>query len=451
MGESRRGIGLPVQDLEWAGDVEGQLRRILDSPVLRNSPLLQSFLRFITEYALHGRGDEINEYSIATQVFARNSDFDPAGDTIVRTQAYRLRSKLQQYYSTIGAIDPVIIEIPKGHYVPMFRRSDLERTGPAVVVTDEPAMERRARPAPWWKFAVSGAILLSIFLAGWFAGSRTRAAARAHTAASGPRSPVEAFWAAFLETDSQPIVAFTNGQFLGTESGDLLRFPGGPVADRGTLMVNPPGNIKHSGRLYYEDDYTGVGEVLAAVAISNTLSASKGPLMFKRSRLVTTYDLQHHNVIFLGSPAVNPILNELRQNQNFIYRSARTPLLLWKSQFENVHPLSGESPSYQLERNPQTGALQADYATISLFSGIAPGRKVLVLAGLTTSGTQGAAEGVTTLQGVTELAAKLDVRNPADPEAWPATFQALLRVELSRGLDVIQSHPVASRIVKMKN
>jgi hypothetical protein len=445
MGDSQRGIGLPVEDLERAGDVEGQLRRILASPVLCNSPLLQSFLRFVTERALLGRGDEINEYNIATMVFARSSDFDPAADTIVRTQAYRLRSKLQQYYSTIGSVDPVVIEIPKGHYVPVFRRNDLE---PVEVIPDAPAIVRRAPPARWWKLIVSGVVVLGMFLLGWLAGNRTRAVTVARTAAGEHKSPVEAFWAGFLETDPQPIVAFTNGQFLGTESGDLLRFPGGPVADRGTLMVNPSTSVKHSGRLYYEDDYTGIGEVLAAVAIANELSTSNGPPLFKRSRLVTSYDLQHHNVIFLGSPAVNPILNELPQKQNFIYRSARTPPLLWKSQFENAHPLGGELPSYQLERNPQTGALQADYATITLFSGIAPGRKVLVLAGLTTSGTQAAADGVTTLHGVTELAEKLGLKDPHDSDSWPAAFEALLRVELSRGLDVIQSHTVASRITK---
>src|SRR4029077_16727390 len=111
------------------------------------------------------------------------------------------------------------------------------------------------------------------------------------------------FWASFLETDRQPIVAFTNGQLLGTETGDLLRFPGAPVADRGTIMENPSG-VKPGGLLYYQDDYTGIGEVLAAVAIANALAPHTGPLVFKRSRLVTTYDLQPHNVIFLGSSAV---------------------------------------------------------------------------------------------------------------------------------------------------
>ena len=448
MTDSQQSVGVLPEDAERATDLGGQVERILASPVLRNSPLLQSFLRFITERSLHGRDEEINEYNIATQVFARGPDFDPAADTIVRTQAYRLRSKLHQYYSTLGVHDSVVIEIPKGHYVPKFSRNDPEVRLAAGLTPDELVLPDRAWQL-WRSRAALLATVIGIFLLGWMLGARNKPAATVQAERGGQRSPVDAFWASFLETDRQPIVAFTNGQFLGTDTGDLLRFPGGPVADRGTIMENPSG-VKHGGRLYYQDDYTGIGEVLAAVAIANALAPHTGPLVFKRSRLVTTYDLQHHNVIFLGSSAVNPILNELPQNQNFIFRSATTPPLLWHSQFENANPMSGEAPSYRLERNSRTGALQTDYATITLFPGIAPERKVLVLAGLTTSGTQSAAEGITTLHGMTQVAGKLGVKNPSDPDSWPAEFQALLRVELSRGLDVIQSQPVASRVTKWK-
>lgn len=285
-----------------------------------------------------------------------------------------------------------------------------------------------------------GTALVGALLLGWFAGSRSKPApARRAT-------PLEAFWLSLLETDKQPIVAFSNRQFLGTETGDLLRFTGGPVAERGALMNNPAGVPKQGGRLYFEDDYTGVGEVVAAAAISHILSPLAGPISFKRSRLVTSYDLQNHNLVFLGSTAVNPILNELTQTLGFIYRSAQKPPLLWHAKFENVHPASGEAAFYELERDPATGVIRAEYATVTLMPGVAPGRKILVLSGLTTAGTQGAAESVTTLQGATELAVKLGVDNPSDPKRWPDAFQVLLRVELSRGLDVIQVRTVASRV-----
>ena len=58
------------------------------------------------------------------EVFDRPSSFDPRTDTIVRVEARRLRSKLKEYYETHGQHDAVLIEFPKGSYVPTFLRSN---------------------------------------------------------------------------------------------------------------------------------------------------------------------------------------------------------------------------------------------------------------------------------------------------------------------------------------
>ena len=47
-------------------------------------------------------------------------EFRSRPDTIVRTQAYRLRTKLKEYYENEGKKEQVIVEVPKGHYVPTF-------------------------------------------------------------------------------------------------------------------------------------------------------------------------------------------------------------------------------------------------------------------------------------------------------------------------------------------
>ena len=67
---------------------------------------------------VEGQTGKITEHAIATEVFGRPADFDASSDTIVRTQAFRLREKLKKYYQTEGAADPITIDIPKGHYVP---------------------------------------------------------------------------------------------------------------------------------------------------------------------------------------------------------------------------------------------------------------------------------------------------------------------------------------------
>src|SRR6185436_14305191 len=92
---------------------------------------LVRFLGFIVEKALEGEGNQLNEYLIGVEVYQRPSSFDSQIDTIVRTEARRLRSKLKQYYESEGINDSILIEVPKGSYVPVFRereRGILDRT-----------------------------------------------------------------------------------------------------------------------------------------------------------------------------------------------------------------------------------------------------------------------------------------------------------------------------------
>src|SRR5918998_5597141 len=114
-----------------------QLERVLQSRTLQNSESLKAFLRFVVEQTVDGREAQLKEYIIATEVFGRNSDYDPRIDSVVRVQAGRLRTKLQEYYTTEGKDDPVFIDLPKGHYHPVFVSH-----GPA------PAQELPAAPLP---------------------------------------------------------------------------------------------------------------------------------------------------------------------------------------------------------------------------------------------------------------------------------------------------------------
>ena len=90
-----------------------QLQRMLRSDAFRASQRNRDFLRFIVEETLSGRDERIKAYCIATQVFGRESDFDPQKDAIVRIEAQRLRRAIDLYYLTKGKADPVRISIPK--------------------------------------------------------------------------------------------------------------------------------------------------------------------------------------------------------------------------------------------------------------------------------------------------------------------------------------------------
>ena len=100
-----------------------ELDRVLTSSTFTGSPRLSRFLRFVVERTLAGEGERLKEYVIGVEVFDRDGEYDPRVDSIVRVEAGRLRTKLEEYYQRAGAADPVIISIQRGGYAPDFRRA----------------------------------------------------------------------------------------------------------------------------------------------------------------------------------------------------------------------------------------------------------------------------------------------------------------------------------------
>ena len=100
--------------------IRAELNRILSHPEFQATERMCDFLRFVVEETLEGRENQLKGYTIATQVFGRNADFDAALDPVVRIQAGRLRRALERYYLVAGGSDPIQIEIPKGQYAPLF-------------------------------------------------------------------------------------------------------------------------------------------------------------------------------------------------------------------------------------------------------------------------------------------------------------------------------------------
>src|SRR5271170_1212459 len=90
-----------------------QLERVLSSPGFLRNERMSRFLRFLAERRLEGNDNQLKESVIAVEVFGRKPDHDPSQDSIVRTEAGRLRARLAQYYLGEGKSDALVIELPK--------------------------------------------------------------------------------------------------------------------------------------------------------------------------------------------------------------------------------------------------------------------------------------------------------------------------------------------------
>jgi TolB-like protein len=132
--------------------IRQQLDQLLQSKVFVQSERLSRFLRFIVERVLTGSQDHLKEYVIGCEVYDRKPPYHPSQDSIVRTEARRLRCKLKEYYETEGRDAPVFIYLRIGSYIPAFQ----SRSSLAGVKADE-AM--RASIVPTNPSAIAVAIL----------------------------------------------------------------------------------------------------------------------------------------------------------------------------------------------------------------------------------------------------------------------------------------------------
>ncbi len=136
--------------------VRAQLERILASPAFTNAKSARRFLQYVVDETLAGRSGQIKEYVVGVAVFDRGDSFDPRADGVVRVEATRLRGRLRDYYQ--GLNDPVLIELPKGSYVPVFQL----RVEPAPV---DPPPRHVSRRTMW--IAAAATTLVSLSVIGW--------------------------------------------------------------------------------------------------------------------------------------------------------------------------------------------------------------------------------------------------------------------------------------------
>ena len=137
--------------------VRAEIERILADPRFVRAHQLARLLRFIVDETLLGRGDDLKEYTIGIEVFGRSVTYDPRLDSIVRVQARLLRLKLAEYYQSNGAGDPVVLELPKGTYIPSFRHGSVsvdprDASLPTNVATGPSRLD--------WRIAGVGGVLL---------------------------------------------------------------------------------------------------------------------------------------------------------------------------------------------------------------------------------------------------------------------------------------------------
>jgi eukaryotic-like serine/threonine-protein kinase len=127
-----------------------QLERVLSSAVFRRAERSSALLRFIVEQTLDGQAERLKEYTLGAEALGRGESFDPRTDPVVRAEASRLRTRLEQYYETTGGSDPVLLTLPKGTYVPQFGPKPAATEATASAPPQEPQVGASRRLVAQW-------------------------------------------------------------------------------------------------------------------------------------------------------------------------------------------------------------------------------------------------------------------------------------------------------------
>ena len=226
--------------------VRAELDRLLASRGFANAGRLSRLLRHVVERTLSGEADQLKEYSVGMEVFDRDEQYDPRVDSIVRVEAGRLRSRLEEYYGADGAGDAVRISLPRGAYVAQFE----DRIG-VPVVDAVPAVDSTTAPRRGWATWAVGLGLIGV-VAGmvvWLGGP---------PALQGPPSVAVLAFEQYSATDEDGAVA---AQLTDSVTAELARL--------GTVSV-----VSHTSAMQFAGQRKPLRDIAAALNASFVVEGS---------------------------------------------------------------------------------------------------------------------------------------------------------------------------------
>jgi hypothetical protein len=306
-----RGVAMTATDEAASAQVE----RVLNSATMRNAEVLRRLLRFLAEKSLAGEADQLKEYSVGIDVLGKPESYDPRQDSVVRIQIGRLRHKLSDYYLTEGKDDPIVLELPKGHFkltwqvhpvpaAPVAVSAPAEMPAPETVVFAESAkqpVERRSLP---WKQIVAAGVLGLWALTATAFWWKERSFSAPFRATWTPE--LQELWRPFLQSDRPLILATSAPLFAGFQGGgfyrdqnlnrweDILASP--QVQAIRKILGNPPMQPR-----YY---YTGSGEMASTLQLGKLLNFNGPKISLTRSSQLSWQQMVDNNVVFIGAPRV---------------------------------------------------------------------------------------------------------------------------------------------------
>jgi hypothetical protein len=375
--------------------------RATQSSMLSRAPQLKAILLFIVRQAILHPDNPIHESEIARDVLGRRSDFNSDVDNIVRVQMRHLRKKLDLYFSSEGKDEKVKIEIPLGAYKPVFSTQSQSPAAPGIpaeagasAAADLPAVPpmpasasvalKSSRRLPRWAFAVLLAICALLLPLGIFLWHRTQAKA----------DPLMQVWSPLLTMPDSVVISV-----------------GRPFPEHPDPAPSPNLNIsQHIWRSEFS-----LQAVSAISQMAGFLQTQKKPFRVGASDVNTLADFHKRPTILVNA-------ND-NQWTLLVTKPLRFHFASGNYIQDSEHP---ENRDWHVDFNQPYMNQTEDYAIVARFHSPSTGGPVMVIAGISSNGSEAAGEFIVSPDALAALARQAHASLDKD-------FEAVLRVQVVGG------------------
>ena len=430
-------------DLPGVEERRALVERVAASEQFSRSARLRDFLLYVGKQSLKEGCPDIHEQEIGAKVFGRPASYDRSQDNIVRVNATELRKRIELYFASAGAHEPLVFEIPRGGYKLVFRRRTEASPGdwepiaspdPYLAIASPPRAaqlkQSRLRAVSHFAWPLL-CLVLAIACTLLYRENRTM---QKSIRPWESQPAVEAFWTGFLNAHKETDIVLPDDSASVIE--DLASRP---------ISLDDYQNREFIRRFQDEtmspDRKTDIGQVFAHNLVTfgavraAQLVASEIPPAYSQyltfSRYFTADDINRDNVVLVGGRKSVPWDYLFDSQLNFItdYDYAHGLQIV-----RDVHPKPGEKAIYTVPEGPNS---ITGYATIAYVPNPSQTGSVIILGGTDSDATGAAASFLTSEEQMEKL------RETLHTDQFPY-FEVLLKISRLNGA-FFDATPIANR------
>jgi hypothetical protein len=401
------------------------VERLAASSYLSKSARLRDMFLYLCERVLDHSVEVIHEHEVGHKVFGRPLDYDTNADNIVRVHASTLRKRIEQYFANEGSHEPVLIDIPRGNYAPVFRKRPAAPLPTAFPPEALPVSPVDSTSPTNWKLGLLIGLSVLLFCSTLFLLLRVRTLVAVKPAASPAQVVLRPLWSDIFAADKVTDIVLDDAalgffqELTGHQVGLSEYFDRSYVrsveqsADKSKLPPEFAETLVLKRQSSYAD-----ASLLWKLAQTAEALHSNPKLHFARD--YSFRELKADNAILLGNSRSNPWIEPFESHMS----------LQWKfdSSMGSYYPLDSAAQSVEGSKYHATGhggEPREGYATVSLLPNLSGTGKVLIISGTGGAAVSSALDFLSDQHSLSQLRSLLPKNNSAD---FPY-FEALLRVK----------------------